>query len=366
MAKKHKSKAESSRPSEIADCGQDITVDPAVIVTAAASISNDPAEPVTAADPIPTDPAEPIAASIPTDPASIPPGVDAPLSNADTQQEVIVALSADSNGHCPESPFETLQDVWYAQSGGSDEADLADGVNGVAVADRLERIEVVIGRDDRLRVPITTDYPWRCICSLVITAADDSRWIGTGWLVGPRTIVTAGHCVFIHERGGWVKRVEVIPGRDGGARPFGTRLATRFHSVGGWVNDRHVAHDYGAITLGESEGFGADLGHLGAVDLSTAALSGLRVNLAGYPGDLPAGTQWFHARAIRSTEAQRVVYDVDTAGGQSGAPVWHRRDDERLVVAIHTNGEQAGNSGTRVTAAVLTNIEHWRSLAPDD
>jgi glutamyl endopeptidase len=57
--------------------------------------------------------------------------------------------------------------------------------------------EVIIGADNRVRVFATTSYPWRAVCSLKITAKDNSKWIGTGWLVGPRTVITAGHCVFM-------------------------------------------------------------------------------------------------------------------------------------------------------------------------
>lgn len=85
-------------------------------------------------------------------------------------------------------------------------------------------LEVVIGDDDRREVTVTKQYPWRCICSLLITAADGSNWIGTGWLVGPRVLLTAGHCVYIHTRGGWAEQIEVIPGRRGTERPFGSIL----------------------------------------------------------------------------------------------------------------------------------------------
>ena len=44
-------------------------------------------------------------------------------------------------------------------------------------------------------------YPWRVHASLLITAADGSNWIGTGWFVSPRVLVTAGHCVFIKGSG---------------------------------------------------------------------------------------------------------------------------------------------------------------------
>ena len=53
------------------------------------------------------------------------------------------------------------------------------------------------GPDDRVQITRTQNYPWRVHCSLRIVAADNSLWIGTGWFVGPRLLVTAGHVVYI-------------------------------------------------------------------------------------------------------------------------------------------------------------------------
>ena len=44
--------------------------------------------------------------------------------------------------------------------------------------------EVVLGADDRTQIMATSGYPWRVHASLLITAADNSQWIGTGWFIG--------------------------------------------------------------------------------------------------------------------------------------------------------------------------------------
>ena len=96
--------------------------------------------------------------------------------------------------------------------------------------------EVIIGTDERVRITPTTSFPWRSICALRITAQNGSRWIGTGFLVAPRTVITAGHCVFMHAQGGWAKSIEVVPGLDEAQRPYGSHVGTSFRSVTGWVN----------------------------------------------------------------------------------------------------------------------------------
>jgi V8-like Glu-specific endopeptidase len=252
-----------------------------------------------------------------------------------------------------------LLDAWYAEYGDPStrlilrQPELTGSV-----------LEVVIGEDDRLQVKEqTASYPWRCICSLRITANDGTMWIGTGWLNGPRTVVTAGHCVFIHGHGGWVRQIEVIPGRNGTERPFDSCVATTFRSVEGWTEDRDRDFDYGAILLPASCRYGDRLGWFGFANFGDPALDNLNANLAGYPGDKPPGTQWFHARAIKQITQHTVFYDIDTAGGQSGAPLWVVQEGSRYGIAVHTNGALTGNSATRITEDVFENLVNWRNEA---
>jgi glutamyl endopeptidase len=50
--------------------------------------------------------------------------------------------------------------------------------------------ETVIGPDDRVQITHTASHPWRMIAFLLITAADNSNWIDTGWFIGPHTLMT--------------------------------------------------------------------------------------------------------------------------------------------------------------------------------
>jgi V8-like Glu-specific endopeptidase len=221
--------------------------------------------------------------------------------------------------------------------------------------------EVVIGQDDRIRITNTNAIPWRWICSLLITARDGSRWIGTGWLAGPRLVVTAGHCVFMRTRGGWARSIEVIPGRNGAVRPFGSAISSNFRSVAGWTLSNDRRFDYGAIILPPNQAYGNQLGCFGFANLSDASLANLLVNTAGYPGDKPAGTMWWHARRITRVEPRVFYYNIDTAGGQSGSAVWRLINGRRQAVGIHTNGALTGNSATRITQPVYNNLQSWKN-----
>lgn len=232
--------------------------------------------------------------------------------------------------------------------------------------------EVIIGKDDRVRVGNTRAYPWRCICQLTIELKTGHMAVGTGWLVGPRTVITAGHCVYMHDYGGWAKQITVRPGRNGSNpssdAPFGSAVSSRFHSVKGWTQNKKRSHDYGAIILPKDAAFGKSLGYFGYANYSLFSLLGRKVNLSGYPAgsnnpeNKPFGYQWWHARVIKFVTSRRLIYNIDTQGGQSGSPVWRLINGKRYAVGIHTNGSTAGNSATRIVKPVFNNIKKWKNM----
>lgn len=227
---------------------------------------------------------------------------------------------------------------------------------------RREAFEIILGTDDRIRIQNTADYPWRAICALKITAANGQRYIGTGWLVGPRTVITAGHCVHMAAQGGWVRSIEVIPGQNDAQRPVGSAVATVFRSVTGWTQNQNRATDYGAIILPTNARLGDRVGTFGFSVRDDQFLKSAVLNLSGYPGDKGGNQQWFMAQKAKSVAARVLTYDIDTMGGQSGAPVWVKLGNVRSAVGIHTNGHASGNSATRIEQSVFTNIQNWKAL----
>ena len=222
--------------------------------------------------------------------------------------------------------------------------------------------EVVIGADNRVRVFTTSTFPWRAVCALKITAKDNSRWIGTGFLISPRTVITAGHCVFMHDHGGWAKSIEVIPGLNDATRPFRSGISTNFRSVQGWTQSKSRNYDYGAIILPTSYRPGATTGAFGFGVKTDAYLNSSVLNLSGYPGDKGGNQQWFMALQPKAVSSRVITYNIDTFGGQSGAPVWVKVGSVRTCVGIHTNGASSGNSATRIVQPVFNNLQAWKNL----
>jgi V8-like Glu-specific endopeptidase len=225
-------------------------------------------------------------------------------------------------------------------------------------------LEAIIGVDNRVQINNTAVYPWRAHASLLITAADNSQWIGTGWFIGPHTLMTAGHVVHIKNSGvegrdGWVKRITVMPGRNANSLPYGSVVSTSFRSVVGWTVNGDQNYDYGAIIIPTN--LGTTTGWFGFGVWSDAELVAATGNISGYPGDKPAGTQWYHARKVVSVDARKVYYDIDTMGGQSGSAVYRIIGVNRYGIAVHAYGGTTTNSGTRITSPVFNNMLAWKA-----
>jgi len=241
-------------------------------------------------------------------------------------------------------------------------ADDVDSLEGPVnpCCDDFPMPESVCGRDDRVRITGTTRIPWRLVCKLVMTFKDGARGGCTGWLIGPRTVMTAGHCIYSHSHGGWAEKVEVIPGMNGSSKPFGSQVARWFFSVKGWTKSKKPTHDYGAIIL-PNDKLGRRLGWFGFAALSNSSLRNLLVNNSGYAGDKPYGTQWFNAGRITHVESRRLKYMIDTAGGHSGSPTWRLRKGQRHGVGIHAYGG-CPNASTRITKPVFDNMKRWKYI----
>ena len=223
--------------------------------------------------------------------------------------------------------------------------------------------EVVHGPDNRVKITTTSTYPWRVHASLLITAADNSQWIGTGWFIGPRTLVTAGHVVYIKNSGvpgrdGWVRRIQVMPGRNGNALPYGSVTTANLRSVTGWTSSGNAEYDYGAILLPTD--LGRSTGWFGFGACNDATLMSSTVNISGYPGDKPSGTQWYHWSSRLGRPAEGALRHRHLRRAERSS-VYRIVDGDRYGVAVHAYGGTVTNSGTRITKPVFDNFVAWKA-----
>jgi V8-like Glu-specific endopeptidase len=275
--------------------------------------------------------------------------------------------AASKGDHAPIEFDATLEGVAALRGEREMERDLSESPLAAAEGAMLDAwygsfppTEAVIGAtDERQLVADPSAVPWRSVCSLVITDKTGKGWIGTGWLYSPRLVVTAGHCVYMQRRGGFVASIEVIPGRNRNVRPYGAWTARKFATVAAWANRGDTEFDYGAIFLPSA--VGSSVEPFPVENRSDAKLRDFILNVAGYPSDKESGTQWFASDAVGGLTPRQISYALDTFSGMSGMPVWIRENGVRTVVGIHTSGDTSANFATRINDDVLGNLDRWKA-----
>ena len=227
--------------------------------------------------------------------------------------------------------------------------------------------------DTRTRVlsPASTSWRWNVHLEVYWTAGYTAAC--TGWLAGPHTVITAGHCLF-DQVYGWASQARVIPARNNAGMPFGEQWSTDLRSVDGWTLSGDSRYDYGAVilpddTLGNAVGVFMPYGYFS--DSFLYLMPGT-IAIAGYPYDKKVNgfrgqTLWVgRGRRLTLVEESMVRYQVDTEWNQSGAAVWTTYKGTRFAVAIHTQ-DNCGfyeNCGVRINQSVASTIVGWGGAPP--
>jgi V8-like Glu-specific endopeptidase len=256
---------------------------------------------------------------------------------------------------------EVLFDAWHASFSDQFTLSLArrhlDG--------KSDFLQLFAIKDDRQSLSDLTEPPWHAICSLIITGAGGTRWAGTGWLAGPRTVITAGHCLYRHTRGGvarWAEQVEIIfPNLGQAEAPI---RASEYRSVMGWIEGGNAESDYGAVLL-PAEAIPEEITPLTYAVLDDAELGREDALVAGFCTDRQPRTLWGFPRTIREAQPRQLLFDRPVFGGLSGGPVLMHVNDTWTVVGMQQDGDFAGTVAVRITSAVSRTFDSWIERNPE-
>lgn len=217
-------------------------------------------------------------------------------------------------------------------------------------------IQTIFGADDRVRINPTTSYPWTTVCKVYMRFPNGSNWIGSGIMINRKYMLTAGHCVYSRENGGWATQIRVVPAQNGTYAPYGQAYATYMRSYVGWTRDRNFDYDLALVTLDRN--VGTSTGWLGYAAISS--INGLTSNTAGYPGDRDGGANmYFTSGTIASSTSLSYRTYMDIKGGQSGSGVWRLLNGNRHVFGVVSWESPSINGGPRITSARFNDLTNW-------
>lgn len=205
--------------------------------------------------------------------------------------------------------------------------------------------------DGRVRVD-AREPPWNAVGRLQAVSGD-TRTICTGTLVGPRTVLTAAHCLYDGRtrRPFAASSLQFLIGLDGQPMLAGALVERTTIGTGYDPNDPAgtMGSDWALITLAAPLNNG---GHFLSLDPQPPA-GGAAVMVGGYalnnPNVLAADTSCRVTTAAKDSKGRALVlHDCNIVQGVSGAPLLRRAGRGWTVVGINIGRSREGTKGFAV------------------
>ena len=204
----------------------------------------------------------------------------------------------------------------------------------------------VIGGDDRVQITNSKVYPQATVGLLLSYDQKGSVAYCTATLIGPYTVITAAHCVYDHDDGGWATKIVFLPGAtDTKTIPWGAFDFASATVVNGFIDDYDgknyasvLPWDLALVTL--SADAGTQIASMGVeVDPGTD----FHASMIGYPADKPDVTMWQDSCDIPAANFgdQIVWHTCDTYAGASGAALWEQDGASIYIRAVNVAEDNA-------------------------
>lgn len=228
---------------------------------------------------------------------------------------------------------------------------------------------VIFGGDDRINI-YPSGYPETAVCRVEVYTQDtvNGPWIyrhyGTGFMVGERIMMTAGHMAPPGPYAGWM--MKVVPAYYDGSSVYGAGFLSYVSDFHYWHsdtgNDMMVCRLYDAL--------GTTTGYFGAKTYSSSWEDGNYWSMCGYPADrgfqrptfqggipvrddddgddirLPDGSEF---------DTTQIESEADEYPGASGSPLYSWFEDGQLcAIGVHHGTE---------TDWTITGSETWSAAA---
>ncbi len=243
--------------------------------------------------------------------------------SAKPNSDKVIGYRLDSNRNeyvIRESDLPTLRDDIVSTSGY-----IPDGVGiDLSLSTSVNNLDSIIGTDDR--VMLTDDqyslFPYCTICKVSVSFNEGISRYGTGFLVGPRTILTAAHVVYDCETThyGWADSVSISIGEHLNSNNVMVYTYSSIQNITGiscgvYNNTNDSNDDWAIIDLGIDAGYTC-----GYIGLTSVLYENSSVRCPGYSHDHPYNICYGDGTAY-NISTYKFDHNCDILSGVSGGPL---------------------------------------------
>lgn len=186
------------------------------------------------------------------------------------------------------------------------------------------------------------DSPYRNICCITTIFPDGYSIVGSGTLVYFDILLTAGHCVYKSEHGGWASTIKVVPGEFKNQEPLGFTTSTLITCPNEYLNDTNPQYDWAVVDLQHSFDTWQLYGYYG----NYSTVLNYEVTGLGYPDN--SGSVMYEDKGnITYIDDKEIVCSFAAKPGESGGALIDDktgylvgilvRAGNNYTVAIHMN-----------------------------
>lgn len=182
----------------------------------------------------------------------------------------------------------------------------------------------------------------------------------TATLIGPKHIITAGHCVFDYNRQEWMTYLFFTPRQiENGEYPFGRIKAKKVYLQKEFTEKADPDYDFAVIELAEAIGDKVGWADLQVVTNETSLK---RIRITGYPQDEIMDTMW-SVSCPATIKASRLAYNCDTYNGMSGSGIFSTKSNgaKELIYGIHSYATDESNGGVIINQRNFDIINSWKN-----
>lgn len=184
---------------------------------------------------------------------------------------------------------------------------------------------------------------------------------GTGFLIHPRVVLTAGHNLAYFPTGN-VKKAEIHFGSIDSLNKIASKEILLKRGKNKFYKSNYflfgsIKRDYAIIILPDSSVYEQVGGHFTFLPVNNPKTDSLTIT--GSPGDKELFEMWTESTTKYMNYKKFTRYNLFTAVRNSGSPIWYKSNDKYIIAGVHSRSYGNCGASVLITDKVYKKIKKW-------